>query len=144
MVVRCFQSTDTSSKDLGYLFVLHFLEVFQVEDHLLLFRQAMTGSKENLLGEIPVWVYVDEYSASSSDGFSKDTRRARVRVGFKDRSGETLYYQDYTISQRAVYPVKISTTLSTKTYGMEFHEEYLYNYDRKRNQIRSHNRNLLR
>ena len=87
------------------------------------------ASRENLLGEIPVWVYVDEYSASAADQFSTDTRRARVRVGFKDLDGETLYYQDYTISQRAVYPVKVSTLLSTKTYGMEFHEEYLDNYD---------------
>ena len=92
-------------------------------------RYNPLSSRENLLGEIPVWVYVDEYSASAADEFSVETRRARVRVGFKDLDGEVLYYQDYTISQRAVYPVKVATTLSTKTYGMEFHEEYLYNYD---------------
>lgn len=92
-------------------------------------RYNPLASRENLLGELPVWVYVDEYSASTADEFSVETRRARVRVGFKDLNGETLYYQDYTISQRAVYPIKVSTTLTTKTYGMEFHEEYLYNYD---------------
>lgn len=87
------------------------------------------ASREELLGEVPVWVYIDEYSAASADEFSTETRRARVRVGFKNHNGDTLYYQDYTIGQRAVYPIKLQSLLNTKTYGMEFHEEYLYNYD---------------
>lgn len=86
------------------------------------------SSEADLRGEIPVWVYVDEYSAASTDGFSTDTRRARIRVGFQDSEGETLYYQDYIISQRAVYPVKAGS-LNMRTYGMEFHEEYLHDYD---------------
>lgn len=86
------------------------------------------ASKDDLLGQIPVWVYVDEYSAASESEYSTEARSARIRVGFKDASGETLYYQDYIISQRAVYPVKAGS-LNMRTYGMEFHEEYLHNYD---------------
>ncbi len=86
------------------------------------------SSKADLLGEIPVWVYIDEYSAASDSDFSTETRRARIRVGFRNEAGETLYYQDYIISQRAVYPVKVGS-LNMKTYGMEYHEEYLYDYD---------------
>lgn len=86
------------------------------------------ASKADLLGEIPVWVYVDEYSASSAEEFNTEARRARIRVGFKNSRGETQYYQDYIISQRAVYPVNAGS-LSSRTYGIEFHEEYLHNYD---------------
>lgn len=86
------------------------------------------ASKADLLGEIPVWVYIDEYSASSADEFSTEARRARIRVGFRNSRGETQYYQDYIISQRAVYPVNAGL-LSARTYGIEFHEEYLHNYD---------------
>ena len=86
------------------------------------------ASEAELRGEVPVWVYIDEYSAASSDYFNTDARRARIRVGYRNTKGETLYYQDYIISQRAVYPVKVGS-LNMRTYGMEFHEEYLHNYD---------------
>lgn len=80
------------------------------------------ASVEDLLGELPIWVYVDEYSASSSSDFSTEARRARIRVSFRDTQDETLFYQDFVISQRAVYPVKAGS-MNLRTYGMEFFEE---------------------
>lgn len=80
------------------------------------------ASDEALLGELPVWVYVDEYSASSSAGFSTEARRAKIRVSFRDTNEETLFYQDFIISQRAVYPVQAGS-MNLRTYGMEFYEE---------------------
>lgn len=85
-------------------------------------------SEADRLGEIPVWVYVDENSAGSANEFNAEPRRAVIRVGFRNAQDKTLYYQDYIISQRPVYPVK-SGILGMQTYGMEFYEEYLHNYD---------------
>ena len=45
MVVGCFQCTYAGSKDFGNLFVFHFLEVFQIKHHLLLFGKTISHLK---------------------------------------------------------------------------------------------------
>ena len=68
-----------------------------------------------------VWIYIDECSAMG-DG----VRTATIRVSWD--LGNGLGYSnslEYVINQRLLFPV----TYSDHPYNIEYHEEYLYNYD---------------
>lgn len=67
-----------------------------------------------------VWVYVDENTSTAS-------RSAVIQVSYTyDKNGvETTETQDFTIVQQGLYQL----TQNGRTYTIENHEEYLYNYD---------------
>ena len=69
-----------------------------------------------------VWIYVDEaLSANAKDG----VRSATIKVSYLVNEvpyGDPIYY---TISQRELFPV----TYGSNKYLIEYHEEYLHNYD---------------
>lgn len=83
-------------------------------------------------GDFPTWIYVDEFITPNTDGtFSDAVRQAKIRVTYTppaDSEAEILDI-DYVITQRSVYPV-VATKQTNHTYGIEFFEEYLYDYDR--------------
>jgi hypothetical protein len=97
-------------------------------------------------------VYVDEFVAVESsqisgltnryDVFVDQTRQARIRVEyFPEGSTEPDNTIDYVVTQRSVYPVQAThqeikvidgveiSSGQKYTYGIEYFEEYLYNYD---------------
>lgn len=80
-------------------------------------------------GDFPTWVYVDEFTPSGNS-FSDEVRQARIRVIFTpaDDTRDVLTV-DYVITQRSIYPV-VGTKQTNHTYGIEYFEEYLYDYDR--------------
>ena len=87
----------------------------------------------DLSGEIPVWVYIDEYGASSSADYSADAvRKATIRVTFTPNGGGETIYRDFTVQQRAIYPIA-SSGQPGHTYGIEYFEEYLHDYDSQDN-----------
>lgn len=89
----------------------------------------------DLDGEVPVWVYIDEYTATSVSEFSDtDVRRARIRVSFTPNDGSATVSQDFTVQQRAIYPIPtVGSDGQSRTYGIEYFEEYLHNYDSQDN-----------
>lgn len=94
-------------------------------------------------GDYPTWVYVDEFISPNDDNsFSDAVRQAKIRVAFTPSPENTeseAITVDYVITQRSVYPV-VATNQDVKnawgvvtgkyTYGIEYFEEYLYDYDR--------------
>lgn len=83
-------------------------------------------------GDYPTWVYVDEFITPNTDNsFSDEVRQARIRVTYTPPAGSDskVLDVDYVITQRSVYPV-VATGQTNYTYGIEFFEEYLYDYDR--------------
>lgn len=71
-----------------------------------------------------VWIYIDECT-TSGDG----VRSAKVKVSY-DLDGDEDEYEysdpiEYVLNQRLLYPV----TYNNHLYNIEYHEEYLYNYD---------------
>ena len=86
---------------------------------------------EDSEGDFPTWVYVDEYiMPEDANSFTDAVRQARIRVIFTpaDATRDVLTV-DYVITQRSVYPV-VGTRQANHTYGIEYFEEYLYDYDR--------------
>ena len=76
-----------------------------------------------------VWVYVDECITPGDD-----VRSAIIRVSSKDANGNNLGDPvDYYVNQRMLFPVKYTNGTDNNnddiTYNIEYHEEYLYNYD---------------
>lgn len=71
-----------------------------------------------------VWVYVDECLDQGDD-----VRSAKVKVSYDlDGDGDEYEYSDpivYVINQRLLFPV----SYGEQSYNIEYHEEYLYNYD---------------
>ncbi len=69
-----------------------------------------------------VWIYVDECTYAGDD-----VRSAAIRVTLS-LDGENFPIEqstDFVISQRKLFPV----TYNGHTYHIEYHEEYLHNYD---------------
>ena len=75
-----------------------------------------------------VWIYVDE---CGSDDKGDGVRSAIVRVSYTVDG--TLYQEDFIINQRLLFPVtytnNTAATDDDRSYLIEYHEEYLYNYD---------------
>ena len=89
----------------------------------------------DLDGNIPVWVYIDEYGANSTDDYSADAvRTATIRVTFTPNNGSEPIYQDFSVRQRAIYPIPATGWDGvTRTFGIEYFEEYLHDYDSQDN-----------
>lgn len=89
----------------------------------------------DLKGEVPIWVYIDEYGANSVSDYSDEAvRRAKIRVSFTPNNGEEVVSQDFTVQQRAIYPIQtVGSDGQSRTYGIEYFEEYLHNYDSQDN-----------
>ena len=58
VMVGCLQCAYAGAKDFGNLLVFHFLEVFQVENHLLLLGQLVDSIYEFLLDVVAIEVRV--------------------------------------------------------------------------------------
>lgn len=73
-----------------------------------------------------VWIYVDEAKVDNA----KDGKRAAViRISYMVNGsvyGEPL---DYTINQQELFPVTYSDATTSANYLIEYHEEYLHDYD---------------
>ena len=69
-----------------------------------------------------IWIYVDECTQTGDD-----VRSATVRVSFSLDGVNFSADQsmDYVINQRMLFPV----TYNGRNYHIEYHEEYLHNYD---------------
>lgn len=83
-------------------------------------------------GDYPTWVYVDEFiSLNGNNTFSDAVRQAKIRVTYTPPEGSEskVLDIDYVITQRSIYPVT-AVEQTGHTYGIEFFEEYLYDYDR--------------
>ena len=96
---------------------------------------ATANNGGDLKGDVPVWVYIDEYSANSVSDYSDEAvRRAKIRVSFTPNNGEAVVSQDFTVQQRAIYPIPtVGSDDQSRTYGIEYFEEYLHNYDSQDN-----------
>lgn len=89
-----------------------------------LVTSTLSGNTEYTLdepGEHCIWLYVDENTSQTKDDF----RTAVITISHT-KDGETVSL-DYTIAQRYLYPI----TYQDRNYSIEYHEEYLYNYDSK-------------
>ena len=73
-----------------------------------------------------IWMYVDECTEADDD-----VRSATIRVSYST-DGETWnedHKIDYIINQRKLFPVTFTENNTSRNYNIEYHEEYLYNYD---------------
>ena len=72
-----------------------------------------------------VWIYVDE-CVTPGDA----VRSAKIKVSYATDGTTYSTPVEYVINQRLVFPVTYeeSETVS-RSYNIEYHEEYLYNYD---------------
>lgn len=89
-----------------------------------------TNLNSVLNAETIIWLYVDEYSATSSNSYSADKskmRRAQLRVTFTVDGESEGVSKTYTFSQRPIYPIQ--TNRSRYIHGIEFFEEYLHPFD---------------
>lgn len=96
---------------------------------------ATSANGGDLKGDVPIWVYIDEFSANSVSDYSDETvRRAKIRVSFTPNNGEEVVSQDFTVQQRKIYPIPtVGSDGQSRTYGIEYFEEYLHNYDSQDN-----------
>lgn len=91
-------------------------------------------------GNHTFWIYVDENTevcnddegggenGTAPDGLiDDDVRSARIRITYSDNTRKVYEPIDYIINQHALYPVESAD--GQRTYYIEYHEEYLYNYD---------------
>ena len=69
-----------------------------------------------------IWIYVDECTDTGDD-----VRSVNIRISFSldGVNYDSNQSTDYTICQRKLFQV----TYGEKTYNIEYHEEYLHNYD---------------
>lgn len=86
----------------------------------------------DLEGFVPIWVYVDEYAVAADDNAENKNRKAIIRVTFTpdeitENSG--VVSQSFIVQQRAMYPI----SYDSRTYNIEYFEEYLYNFDGEKN-----------
>lgn len=76
-----------------------------------------------------VWIYVDECTSVGDD-----VRSAIVRISYLDGNGNTIE-EDFRINQRKLFEVFYDENnnnvkdANERTYYIEYHEEYLHNYD---------------
>lgn len=75
-----------------------------------------------------VWIYVDE---CEDDEAADEVRSATIRVSYAADGTNYTDPVDYVINQRQLFPVSYTDTdgTTTRKYNIEYHEEYLYNYD---------------
>ena len=66
-----------------------------------------------------VWIYVDECTEVGDE-----VRSAVVSITYSDGNDNTVK-EDFILNQRKLFPV----TYNGHTYHIEYHEEYLHNYD---------------
>lgn len=66
-----------------------------------------------------VWIYVDECTEVGDE-----VRSAIVSITYSDGNDNTIK-EDFILNQRKLFPV----TYNGHTYHIEYHEEYLHNYD---------------
>ncbi len=66
-----------------------------------------------------VWIYVDECTEVGDE-----VRSAIVSITYSDGNDNTVK-EDFILNQRKLFPV----TYNGHTYHIEYHEEYLHNYD---------------
>ena len=87
-------------------------------------------------GDQCVWIYVDEVDPSldtdpnKANTIGDGVRSGQIKVTYLDSNKEDLQNSNYppvvyTINQRKLFEV----TNSSRTYHIEYHEEYLHNYD---------------
>ena len=85
--------------------------------------------------EQTIWVYVDENTAMpETDGSSLRSATAQCRYyenGYSDANnpGTATVSEDFTFRQRSLHRI----TYGERHYGIEYFEEYLYNFDSKDN-----------
>ena len=90
-------------------------------------------------GDVPIWVYVDENNDWKSDTDADHVREAKIRVTYTPDDSEIseengIRSQEFTVKQRAIYPIPtVGWDGVSRTYGIEYFEEYLYNYDTQDN-----------
>lgn len=74
-----------------------------------------------------IWIYIDECTTSGDD-----VRTATVKVSY-DLDGDGDGYSNpvkYVLNQRLLFPVRyVDSANKSHPYNIEYHEEYLYNYD---------------
>lgn len=79
-----------------------------------------------------MWIYVDECTATGDDVRSA---KIRVTVSFDGTNFPVEQSTEYIINQRKLFPVATTRNASDDgaggayTYYIEYHEEYLHNYD---------------
>lgn len=104
----------------------------------------LSGNIEYILsqGDHCIWLYVDEYvntanvslGGRSIPSGADNIRSAVINISHydsEDASGAATESADFTIAQRQLYPVRYSNpdTSRDTIYNIEYHEEYLHNYD---------------
>ena len=94
------------------------------------------------VGEHCVWMYVDQNVTTRNSTLNgktipigqDGTRLAVLNISYytSDKvSGNPVESLDYSIAQRYLYPVRYTSSSPARDtiYNIEYHEEYLYNYD---------------
>lgn len=73
-----------------------------------------------------VWIYVDEAKVANA----KDGKRAAViRISYLINGAVYGEPMDYTINQQELFPVTYTDGSTSSNYLIEYHEEYLHDYD---------------
>lgn len=67
-----------------------------------------------------VWIYIDECTTVGDA-----VRSAKIQVSYATDGANYSEPIEYVLNQRMLYPV----TYNNHSYNIEYHEEYLYNYD---------------
>lgn len=72
-----------------------------------------------------IWVYIDENTAPHT-GSGSTTRQAQVQCRYYEKNQTTpTVTEDYYFIQKSLHNI----TYDSHTYGIEYYEEYLYNFD---------------
>ena len=73
-----------------------------------------------------IWMYVDECTEAADD-----VRSAKIRISYSvdGKTWNEDHKIDYIINQRKLFPVTFTENNTSRNYNIEYHEEYLYNYD---------------
>lgn len=91
---------------------------------LVSFQASDTGNSGTSY-EHTIWVYIDENTAlPSSPGSSVRTADLQCRYYEKNQTAPSVT-EDYYFMQKSLHNI----TYNSHTYGIEFYEEYLYNFD---------------
>lgn len=109
-----------------------------LKDNISVSYNPFSASSEggDLTGDVPIWIYIDEYGASDVSEYSADeVRSAKIRVTYTPNDpNEEVLSQDFSIQQRAIYPIQTTGWDGTaRTFGIEYFEEYLHDYDSQDN-----------
>ena len=103
------------------------------------FNAGDTGNS-GITNEHVIWVYVDE-NITGAPASGSNTRQAKVQCRYYEKKSDgaggylnepnpsPTVTEDYFFIQKSLHNIKYGEGANEHTYGIEYYEEYLYNFD---------------